>query len=433
MQMDATPGTPIDNSVSQSHRPSISKSLRFAVFKRDSFKCQYCGRHAPEVILHCDHVKAVAEGGTTDILNLVAACSDCNLGKGARNLSDHAVVSKQVNQLAALQEKREQLEMMLAWRDELNQLNDATLQNLVDRWDQFTPGLRLTDAGRASIRKLMKKYGAQAVASAMKEAADQYLEREEDGSLSAENVEKAFDYVGRIAAVERAEEREPGSRQMYWIRGILRRRLEDRYYNHNKALPIIRQAARNGVPLDMIEEAAKEATSWSGFRNAVEALEDECLEQARLADAWRVQMHTAMAAAFGSQYATDAVELVRTALSYRFSQTRLLEIAKHCSEWGKFRKWLVESVEWRHYMLSALDDALGEALSDDALCEIDDAIRAGISPDTVWKWAVELGNWSALRGCLDAESNRLMDDQLREVHALHEADEARAATEARLS
>src|SRR5437660_857004 len=93
-----------------SARPTISKTLRFEVFKRDSFTCQYCGQRAPHVILHCDHVKAVAEGGTTDILNLVTACVDCNLGKGARKLSDNAALSKQLNQLTALQEKREQMD-----------------------------------------------------------------------------------------------------------------------------------------------------------------------------------------------------------------------------------------------------------------------------------------------------------------------------------
>src|SRR5215471_14301985 len=104
-------------------RPSIPKTLRFEVFKRDSFTCQYCGRRAPDVVLHCDHVKAVAEGGTTDILNLVTACADCNLGKGARQLSTNAALSKQLNQLTALQERREQIKMMLAWRDGLNQLD----------------------------------------------------------------------------------------------------------------------------------------------------------------------------------------------------------------------------------------------------------------------------------------------------------------------
>ena len=67
-------------------RRAISKKTRFEVFKRDSFVCQYCGAHPPAVILHVDHITAVAAGGTNDIDNLVTSCEPCNLGKGARDL-----------------------------------------------------------------------------------------------------------------------------------------------------------------------------------------------------------------------------------------------------------------------------------------------------------------------------------------------------------
>lgn len=46
-------------------RKAISKKTRFDVFKRDGFTCQYCGAHPPEVVLHIDHIIAVAEGGTS--------------------------------------------------------------------------------------------------------------------------------------------------------------------------------------------------------------------------------------------------------------------------------------------------------------------------------------------------------------------------------
>lgn len=67
-------------------RKALSKKTRFEVFKRDGFKCQYCGAHPPGVLLHVDHIKAVAEGGENDIDNLVTSCEACNLGKGARSL-----------------------------------------------------------------------------------------------------------------------------------------------------------------------------------------------------------------------------------------------------------------------------------------------------------------------------------------------------------
>lgn len=69
-------------------RKAVSKSVRFEVFKRDGFVCQYCGAHPPSVVLHVDHIHPVADGGTNDIDNLVTACEPCNLGKGARLLSD---------------------------------------------------------------------------------------------------------------------------------------------------------------------------------------------------------------------------------------------------------------------------------------------------------------------------------------------------------
>lgn len=48
-------------------RKPISKMLRFEVFKRDSFTCQYCGNMAPDIILEVDHINPVKNGGNKDI------------------------------------------------------------------------------------------------------------------------------------------------------------------------------------------------------------------------------------------------------------------------------------------------------------------------------------------------------------------------------
>ena len=37
-------------------RKTLSKKIRFEVFKRDKFTCQYCGRMSPDVILEVDHI-----------------------------------------------------------------------------------------------------------------------------------------------------------------------------------------------------------------------------------------------------------------------------------------------------------------------------------------------------------------------------------------
>lgn len=56
--------------------------LRFLIFERDNFTCQYCGRKAPEVILQIDHIFPKSKGGESLSENYKTACKDCNVGKG---------------------------------------------------------------------------------------------------------------------------------------------------------------------------------------------------------------------------------------------------------------------------------------------------------------------------------------------------------------
>lgn len=57
-------------------RKSISKKIRFEIFKRDKFTCQFCGNSAPNSILEIDHLNPVSKGGNNSILNLITSCYD---------------------------------------------------------------------------------------------------------------------------------------------------------------------------------------------------------------------------------------------------------------------------------------------------------------------------------------------------------------------
>lgn len=102
-------------------RKAISATNRFEVFKRDGFACQYCGGHPPDVLLHVDHILAVAKGGDNQPDNLITACENCNRGKGARDLN---IAPQSLKDKAALiRKKEEQLlgyqQIMEAARDRL--------------------------------------------------------------------------------------------------------------------------------------------------------------------------------------------------------------------------------------------------------------------------------------------------------------------------
>ena len=85
-------------------RMALSKKLRFDVFKRDAFRCQYCGKTPPAVTLEVDHITPRTRGGIDAIDNLLTACFDCNRGKAAQPLS---VIPESLQQKVAIIKERE--------------------------------------------------------------------------------------------------------------------------------------------------------------------------------------------------------------------------------------------------------------------------------------------------------------------------------------
>ena len=144
--------------MTEKKRRPIPVSKRFEVFKRDNFKCQYCGKSAPEVTLQIDHIKPVSKGGTNTIMNLITACVDCNYGKGAKQLDDNSTIEKQKRQLDELSDRREQMRMMLEWREELAMMVDGQV-DYIESLLEAAFSARLTDNGRKTIKELINKYG----------------------------------------------------------------------------------------------------------------------------------------------------------------------------------------------------------------------------------------------------------------------------------
>jgi hypothetical protein len=232
-------------------RVAISKKLRFEVFKRDNFTCQYCGRKAPEVVLQCDHVKPVVAGGTTDILNLITACVDCNSGKGGRQLSDQAVLTKQLDQIAELAERRDQIEMMIAWRDELRQLSADTLEQVIERIEQH--GFSLNDAGRNDVRKWIKKFPVDEILRAAEESFTNYVEFE-GGSPTSESWNKAFRKIPAFCSIQQQEAEKPYIRKLLYIQGIIRKRARAPRYN---CVSYLEHLHLCGFSLEELENDAK--------------------------------------------------------------------------------------------------------------------------------------------------------------------------------
>jgi hypothetical protein len=58
-------------------------SRRERVFRRDAYRCAYCGEIFEPRLLTVDHVEPRMRGGDHSDGNLVTACQPCNAAKGA--------------------------------------------------------------------------------------------------------------------------------------------------------------------------------------------------------------------------------------------------------------------------------------------------------------------------------------------------------------
>ena len=239
-------------------RKAIGDKLRFEVFKRDNFKCQYCGMAAPDVTLNIDHIDPVSNGGVNDILNLITSCRNCNSGKSDRLLSEHSMLDKQRKMLEDLEERRQQLQMMIQWREELSGFDNELVHALGEIVNKKISPLSITQTGMDQIEGWLKKFSFEELLKVVDET---IVPRKSDGSIDgAEFMSK----IPRIAAANRKPESE---RELLYIRGILRKRLS--YIDERKTIMWLSSAVFAGYCTDELKQFALTVKNWTQFKNEI--------------------------------------------------------------------------------------------------------------------------------------------------------------------
>ena len=243
-------------------RKSLSKKTRFEVFKRDGFKCQYCGASAPEAILVVDHIDPISKDGADEMVNYITACQPCNAGKSDRKLDDSTTLQKQKAQLEELNERREQLEMMMQWRSGLKEIDELQLDGASDAWSEGAVGWSLNEKGTKELKAHIKRFGLNAVLDGIDVAVNQYVVIDpETEKATAESVSKAWSKLGGVLVMANMPEAE---RQLHYVKGILRNRLS---YVPYDAFKTLKSALDAGVTVDDMKLEAKHASSWTKFSN----------------------------------------------------------------------------------------------------------------------------------------------------------------------
>ena len=245
-------------------RKSLSKKIRFEVFKRDNFTCRYCGKSAPDVVLEVDHIIPVSKGGTDDICNLATSCLDCNRGKGAKKLSDNSTVKKQFAQTKELAQRREQIELFAKWQNELLQ-NDNLMLEKINLFLHKKYGCSLSNHGCQYFIKATKRYGFDIAFKAYDNAFNYSI-----------NIAKGKDVtdclINSCLKFESNAKQKPYYEKLLYIRGILRNRLHrlrDWDYSDKETIEYLENAYKAGMSINKLTNIVKDVESFDDFRNII--------------------------------------------------------------------------------------------------------------------------------------------------------------------
>jgi CRISPR/Cas system Type II protein with McrA/HNH and RuvC-like nuclease domain len=136
---------------------AISKKIRFEVFKRDGFRCAYCGKTPPEVMLEVDHIDPKSKGGEDDINNLITACFDCNRGK--RNILLDKIPNQMNDNLEILQSKELQLKEYRKYIKKIEKRLNNNMDEIEDIFKKNYPNIGFTDQFKnATLKNFLNKF-----------------------------------------------------------------------------------------------------------------------------------------------------------------------------------------------------------------------------------------------------------------------------------
>ena len=237
-------------------RKSLSNKIRFEVFKRDSFTCQYCGRKAPDVVLNVDHIKPVAEGGTNDIFNLITSCFECNNGKRDIPLDKQKELEKQRESLEILEERRRQLDMLFKWKTELISVKDYETEKM-EQYILDTYNVTLTDIGKNNLQRYIKEFGLNEVMESTQIAFDQY-----------DSFEKAFSYIPRICNVRKQQQEHPEYKDIYYLSKIAKSNCS--YYSKYRVINFLKIYYTPG-DFNYLKMFFSKLSNWTELRDLLES------------------------------------------------------------------------------------------------------------------------------------------------------------------
>jgi hypothetical protein len=179
---------------------------------------------------------------------------------------------KQKAQLDELNKRREQLEMLLQWRQGLASIDDDYIAAVNDKFAAET-AYSLNDVGRKKIRQWLKRFTLAELLEALDASLGTYYKTgDEDPDRNFAMACKAFDMVPRVANAKNLNAEKPWMKDLFYIRAIVRNSM---YCNERVALDLIQQVYELGGSVEDMKDWAKQTRNWTNWRNEMESWIDD--------------------------------------------------------------------------------------------------------------------------------------------------------------
>lgn len=140
---------------------------------------------------------------------------------------------------------------------------------VADYWTDLVRPYGLNDVGRDELGKLLDRFGVAIILDSMKVAVSKHVEME-DGKPTVESVNAAWNYIVKVASVKAGDLTDPHLKDIFYIRGILKNRLN--YCNEKVARQLLEEAIGVGADVEALKKMAKYTRNWTAWQQEMRDL-----------------------------------------------------------------------------------------------------------------------------------------------------------------
>jgi TolA-binding protein len=177
------------------HDPEY-KRIKYEVFEKDAFKCQFCGTGAPNVTLQLVRIQdAQPDEEWLDTAFLSTSCKVCEKKKSG---TDEKSLNNPYMSIDELEERLQQLKMLINWRKGMLNIRKQQLNNLIIYWENKISGFETNNDQKKYLAAHISKYSGDEIRSAMDMAVDKFIKYDEDGKLDQSSILTAFSKIPEI-------------------------------------------------------------------------------------------------------------------------------------------------------------------------------------------------------------------------------------------